>query len=446
MLGRLELKPLGPVAVTALAGAALALAAERMAPQISSPLTVLGVLLLGLVAVASLMQPNWTLVAGFLLLAFVRIEPAPVDILFMLLIGTTLALGTARVRMPPGILLILATYVAISILSMASAGAFGTAIIFNGITIFLLALAVWLTGVLHSDPATTRRAMKAYIVGAAATSFVGVLALHLPLPGASMFLFDDFRTQGLYKDPNVFAPFLVPAACVVLEELARPRLLKWPRAVTAAVGLVLVAGIVFAFSRAAWLNFLVAALTLVAVYALRRHGLKAAARSTGALAVVALAGAAMLVATESLSFFEERTTLQHYDEDRFATQGEAYARTTDRLFGYGPGQSEVIFRYAPHSTYARVAIEQGLFGLATIIGVFGVTLVAAIRLAGRDAHLHGVGSATLLAAWTGLIANSFFVDTLHWRHLWIVAGLVWCAAASGPLAARERHVRPVGRY
>jgi hypothetical protein len=27
------------------------------------------------------------------------------------------------------------------------------------------------------------------------------------------------------------------------------------------------------------------------------------------------------------------------------------------------------------------------------------------------------------------MANSFFIDTLHWRHLWIVAALIWCAAA-----------------
>jgi len=28
-----------------------------------------------------------------------------------------------------------------------------------------------------------------------------------------------------------------------------------------------------------------------------------------------------------------------------------------------------------------------------------------------------------MAAWCGLVANSFFVDTLHWRHLWLVAAL-----------------------
>jgi hypothetical protein len=34
----------------------------------------------------------------------------------------------------------------------------------------------------------------------------------------------------------------------------------------------------------------------------------------------------------------------------------------------------------------------------------------------------------LLGAWCGLLANSAFVDTLHWRHLWFVAALIWVAA------------------
>jgi hypothetical protein len=53
----------------------------------------------------------------------------------------------------------------------------------------------------------------------------------------------------------------------------------------------------------------------------------------------------------------------------------------------------------------------------------------------------------LLGLWVGLIANSFFIDTLHWRHLWLVAGLIWAGASrrgSGqPLGAlSRRHMRP----
>jgi O-antigen ligase len=302
-------------------------------------------------------------------------------------------------------------------------------------------VAIWLTGAFFSDATTTRLAMKGYIIGAAVTSLVGVVALHLPVPGAGFLLFDEYRAQGLFKDPNVFGPFLVPAACIALEEIARPRLLQWRRHVVVAVALVLVAGIVFAFSRAAWLNFLVAAMILVGVYGVRRRGLRYAARSLTVLAVAGLLGAAMLIGTGSFSFFESRTTLQGYDERRFETQGKAYSRIDDHIFGYGPGQSEALLGYAPHSTYARVSVEQGVAGLLGIIAIFGATFGAALRLAFRDADLHGIGSATLLAAWVGLVVNSFFVDTLHWRHLWIVAALIWCAVVAretrGALASKR---------
>jgi hypothetical protein len=40
----------------------------------------------------------------------------------------------------------------------------------------------------------------------------------------------------------------------------------------------------------------------------------------------------------------------------------------------------------------------------------------------------GGAAAALLGAWCGLLVNGAFVDTLHWRHLWLVAALIWVAA------------------
>jgi len=45
-----------------------------------------------------------------------------------------------------------------------------------------------------------------------------------------------------------------------------------------------------------------------------------------------------------------------------------------------------------------------------------------------------IGSTALLAAWCGILANSVFVDTLHWRHLWLVAGLIWAASQTSSSA------------
>ena len=60
---------------------------------------------------------------------------------------------------------------------------------------------------------------------------------------------------------------------------------------------------------------------------------------------------------------------------------------------------------------------------------------------GRDTY--GIGSAPLLAAWCGLLANSFVVDTLHWRHLWLLAGLIW--AGTHATGVRRQLSSRVGR-
>jgi hypothetical protein len=67
-----------------------------------------------------------------------------------------------------------------------------------------------------------------------------------------------------------------------------------------------------------------------------------------------------------------------------------------------------------------------------LLALLAVTLALAVRnaVAGRDAY--GVGSTAALAGWCGLLANSAFIDTLHWRHLWLVAAVIWVGSARSP--------------
>lgn len=48
-------------------------------------------------------------------------------------------------------------------------------------------------------------------------------------------------------------------------------------------------------------------------------------------------------------------------------------------------------------------------------------------LARHTVEVNGVGTGALLGIWLGQVANSFFIDTLHWRHLWVWAALIWCS-------------------
>src|SRR5262249_4590301 len=153
----------------------------------------------------------------------------------------------------------------LTLLSAFNALDIGRALVFEATTLYLLCLAVWLTGVLR-DRELARQAVKAYVITAILSAVVGVLATKAPLPGMGLFRYDPQRAEALFKDPNVFGPFLVPAAAICLEELGRPRLLGWSTRRTVVAMLALVAGVLVAFSRAGWLNLAIAFASVVLIY------------------------------------------------------------------------------------------------------------------------------------------------------------------------------------
>ena len=93
------------------------------------------------------------------------------------------------------------------------------------------------------------------------------------------------------------------------------------------------------------------------------------------------------------------------------------------------------------------SVSRGSQAWLALLVLLGFTLAVALRNATRGRGTYGIGSVALLGAWCGLLVNSFFVDTLHWRHLWIVAALIWAGAMSRyrpgtPLPARTGAAAP----
>ena len=362
---------------------------------------------------------------GFLLFGVVRVEPAPADAVLALVAALAIATGQVDLRRVPGaIVALLAALVTLNVLSLSAAGDVSSALRFMAITLYLVVLAVWLASHLRTR-ARMRVVIRAYVAGAVATSALAVAALFVAYPGHELLGSD--RAQGFFKDPNVFAPFLIPAALIAFEETLRPRVLGVRRPIAAALFAVLVLGIVFAYSRAAWLNLAVALAAMALVISLRPGAVHMAGATLALLAVVAGVATSAVALTGSASFFQERARIQAYDSERFSAQATGVELGLGHAFGIGPGEFDRVQAVSAHSLYVRVLAEQGVLGLATLVALLAATLLLAVRnaLQGRDAH--GVGSAVLLGAWCGLLANSAFVDTLHWRHLWLVAALIWCA-------------------
>lgn len=375
----------------------------------------------------ALAHPFRAFVLGFALLGIVDVQPAPVDVVFALLLAASVATTRTTPRVPAFVALPLAGFLLATLASMTAAVSFSRAVSFEGITVYLVALAVWLSSAL-ARARWAHAAVKTYIWVAVGSAALGPLALYLHLPPSHLLLYGGrLRAEGLFKDPNVYSAFLVPAAVILLEELTTPRILRWRRRTLVALFAVVSVGVLVAYSRAAWLNDALAVTTLIVVQSSRRGGLRRALKTLLVLAAGAAAGLGVLAATGSLSFLEQRSRFQSYDTSRFSNQSAAFSDMYRHAFGYGPGQTELLRPLSTHSSYVRAAFEQGVPGLATLLLVFGGTLLCAALLARRTEAVNGVGTAALLGIWVGLVANSFFIDTLHWRHLWIMAALIWCS-------------------
>ena len=166
-------------------------------------------------------------------------------------------------------------------------------------------------------------------------------------------------------------------------------------------------------------------LVVLVVIALRRGGGRHAAHAFAVVLVAAAAMTAVVAFTGSLNFLEQRASIQSYDASRFGAQSESIHWAEQYPFGVGPGQFEKYAGISVHSTYARALAEEGLPGLLLILAVMLATFGWAGRNAIAGRGTYGIGSAALLGAWCGILVNSIFVDTLHWRHLWAVAALIW---------------------
>lgn len=396
----------------------------------------------GLVALLALTLARYRAAVGLgvLLLGVAMVEPAPSDAVFFVAIAVALATGRFHLRDAPvpavAILAVLAAVNMISAIQVADAARAG---LFFAITLYLAIFALWIAGYVDRG-ARAQVILRAYVAGAAASALLGTVAV-LGGPSAGGLFVESGRARALFQDPNVFGPFLIPALLMVVEELLHPRLLRARPLTKALLAALLALGILFSYSRGAWVNLGIGLVVMAAVLALRRGG---ARQALGLLAIAATAAvlvAAIVVATGSGDFLAERARPQTYDTERFSGQQAGVRAAGEYPFGAGPGQFESVASISAHSTYARALGEQGFPGLFVLGALLAFTLACAVRNAAVGRSAYGIGSAALLGTWCGLLVNGAVIDTLHWRHMWLVAGLIWAAtmrSAPGASAPAER--------
>ncbi len=392
------------------------------------------------------------LLVGLLLglgLGYVRDEPAPVDWLMIPITLSTLVYHfLAAPRKPlllPSTLFTLFIVLHLPAFLYATIHDVGRAVRYGFITLYLISF--WYVGYVLGDRETFRRGLILGTFLALTTNLLSGL-----LEFFNLVHFDPStwrsgqRLQGFYKDPNVIGPFAIFAGCTATFVPRRPGLILLRNA---ALGVAILT-VFLTFSRGAWLNL---AVTLCIIsFLLWRH-----ARNVALLAstTLTLLGALFVLLFWNPSWFlfaQDRLGIMPYDEHRFYFQIEGLRAGWATFWGIGPGQSERVLQYATHSLFVRVWAEQGPLGMLALSAFLAVHVYALLRALRRAQTAQDIlASGALLACLLGTLANSFFIDTLHWRHFWLLLGLTWAYAYSlsdyqgGAWRRTSSRARPVAK-
>lgn len=422
------------IAACAIVAAAVTALATRAPLPPATLLLVGGVGLLALLALA-VVRFDMAVGVGLMLLGIVKVEPAPPDLVFAVVIAVAMVTGRMNLqRLPMAGAFSVGAFIGLNLLSAIDLVDPARAAFYFSVTLYLVVFGLWFADYLDSED-KARTLVRIYLFTAVLFALLSSAAFLIDFPSSKAFLArDDARAAGLFKDPNVFGPFLIPIMLITIEETMRPRLLKLAAPLKILCIFALSTAILFSFSRATWGTLVVGLALMVTILGVRRRGGRAALKIV-AIAVCGLfVTSGVLIASGETEFLEKRASYQDYDNERFASQRLGIALAEENPLGRGPGQFDVLAPIAAHSTYVRVLAEQGILGILALSAFLIATLIYAARNAFAGRSTYGIGSAALLASWFTLLINSFVVDTLHWRHLWLIAALVWAGSMRGGAA------------
>ncbi len=361
--------------------------------------------------------------------SIVFIEPAPYDMLAMAMFPILLVTG---LRFPRDLQLpvfLLGVFLAGNILSAMLAPDPLQSIRSLSIRIYMVLTWLMIASLIARQPGKMLHALWTGYMVAALIAVAWGTAEYLGLIHNELWQ-GGLRARGAFKDPNVYGPFLVPAAIHSVRKLTRSR----PADIALYLPLFLLVsfGILLSFSRGAWINFALSLSLYVSFEFLSAPGLRVRINwllvTMLAIAMmVAVLAAAVSVDVIGDRFFQRAVIAQKYDVQsggRFDTQRKAIEEIAVDPIGVGPGRSDEAFGLEPHDLYLHVFVEGGwLAGFSWLVFLFltGYRLVALIRYR----HPLRQEAFLLTACLTGLIAQSFFIDSTHWRHFWLLLAVSW---------------------
>jgi len=364
-------------------------------------------------------------------------EPSPYELSFLAVLAVSLFAGFGLHRSTLGLLVLFASFIPFALISafQVKFNPLDDTLIFQAVTIFLLLTAYFVANYVADAPQPRMRLIVgAYIATAVVSALLGTLGyLHL-IPGADLFTRYD-RAKAFFNDPNVFGPFLMLPAMYLVQ---RVLLARGSRAVWAALLFaVLFIGVFASFSRAAWGHLMVSS----ALVFLLMFVLEAQARDKVRMLLIAMVGSlALIVALAGMlaiptvsRLFEQRAAAQNYDEGetgRFGRQAYAFELALSKPLGIGPLEFRNLrITEEPHNTYVNVFLSYGWGGGFVFILLVATTIWRGVRYLFRPSP-NRLLLIPLISTFIPLCAEAAIIDLDHWRHFFLIAGLIWGVTAA----------------
>jgi hypothetical protein len=356
------------------------------------------------------------------------IEPSPHDGSMMVLLVACVAARVGFDRKLVPLLFLIAVWLIGGFLSLIQVGDNVKDVQYAGTSVYL-GIAAVMFACLFSGGDLRRLAVlrRGYILAALIATAAGFIGFFHLLPHSDIFL-DNDRVSATFKDPNVYAPFLVfPIVWLMIRILTRGMKLT-----DIALLLVLTGGLLLSFSRGAWAHFAISATVGILTVFMVTPDTRMRARIIvigllTAIFAVVLVAALMSIGSIHDMFVERAKAIQPYDVGpggRFWLQQQALGTILENPNGLGPFEFDRIYGLQQHNVYMQGFLVYGWLGGAAYLTLVTVTLMLGLLTVPIAAPWQYY-LITAYAVFVGEAVEGMIVDTDHWRHFFLMLGLIW---------------------
>jgi hypothetical protein len=383
-----------------------------------------------------------TLFITILLSCVATVEPSPHDLMMLPLLLICLLAGVRFEQMTVPLFLLLLLWNIGGLFALMNIAGDFKAIQYAATSIYLSLAAMIFACLLARN--TERRLStlaSAYIAAGFISAVVGMMG-YFNIPRGAGELFTLYgRADGLFKDPNVFGPYLIWPALFICARMLAVRITVRDLFLLC----VIVGGLFLSFSRGAWMHFALSATVMLALMFVSAQSQRFRVR----LIVISAVGlfflfglVAVLLSIDSVRelFLNRANAINPYDVGqggRFQLQELAIGQLLDSPNGMGPFEFAREFGLQQHNVYLQGFLVYGWLGGTTYILMLLVTIAVGLRSA-IVATPWQTGAITAFATFVGEVGEGMVIDTDHWRHFFLILGMVWGFAAATRTYTRER--------